>query len=509
MKRAALAFLVALALAAPALAAAPAREVAAPALPKILTMARPKGGEWMGLYVLGKKAGWAFSGLRAGEYEGQKVVVALSRVTLKASVGGADMQRDVLDERYYELKDGGRLLALRQEKHGDGGEEILIVRCSPEACDLTRLRPNLPDEKRKLAPTGETVEHADAQRLVALSRKSLPGISLDLERTLADKKDLTEFVSEGSVTAAGVTVPVVKVKTVEEDSKLAVISTIALDGAMLQLDFGGVMVGKAEAEEVAKRLDKVDIFNLTRVVVARPIPESVREPPASIVWKVTGLANDVKIESPRQKVKEQPDGSSLLTISSALPKTIVQRPVAPGDDKVLAENLKSNLSVESDAPAIVEKAKEVVGDEPEAWAAARRLNLFVNKFVEKAYGVSSDRATDVLTTRKGDCTEHALLLTALLRASGIPARRVDGLVYMQAADRVPALYWHEWVEAFVGEWVELDPTFNQPIADPTHIALGNEARVDTAGLIGKLKFEVVEVKAGRPAAAPKGAKNKK
>ena len=86
---------------------------------------------------------------------------------------------------------------------------------------------------------------------------------------------------------------------------------------------------------------------------------------------------------------------------------------------------------------------------------------------------------------------------------------MDGLVYMQAADRVPALYWHEWVEAFVGEWVELDPTFTQPIADPTHIALGNEARVDTAGLIGKLKFEVVEVKAGRPAAAPKGAKNKK
>jgi len=174
------------------------------------------------------------------------------------------------------------------------------------------------------------------------------------------------------------------------------------------------------------------------------------------------------------------------------------------DETELADNLKANLSVESDAPAIVKLAKEVVGDEKSAWAAAKRLNLFVNRFLEKAYGTSSDRATDVLATRKGDCTEHALLLTALLRAAGIPARRVDGLVYMQAGDKVPALYWHEWVEAWVGEWTELDPTFNQTVADPTHIALGNEARVDTAGLIGKLKLELLEVKAGaRPGARPR------
>jgi hypothetical protein len=498
MMRAALAApLVALLGAAAAAAPHPAAPAAATGLPRILSVPRPKGGEWMGLYVLGKKAGWAFSDLRVGEYEGQKVIVSTSRVTLKASVGGADMQRDVLDERYYELKDGGRLLALRQEKHGDGGEEVLIVRCAPDACELKRLRPDVPDETRKLLPSGETVEHSDAPRLVAFGKKSMTTVSLDLERTLADKKDVTELVGEATITAAGVSVQAIKVKTVEEDSKLAVISTIGLDGRELELDFGGVMVGKAESEEVSKQLDKVDIFNLTRVVLAKPLPDEVRAPPASIVWKVTGLAKDVKIESGRQVLKAKPDGTALLTITSRLPRTLVKRPIAPGDSKELAENLKSTLSVESDAPAIIAKAKEVVGDEKDAWTVARRLNLFVNKFIDKAYGASSDRATDVLATRRGDCTEHALLLTSLLRASGIPARRVDGLVYMQAADGVPALYWHEWVQAWVGEWVELDPTFNQPVADPTHIALGNEAHVDTAGLIGKLQFEVVEIHAGK------------
>ena len=65
-------------------------------------------------------------------------------------------------------------------------------------------------------------------------------------------------------------------------------------------------------------------------------------------------------------------------------------------------------------------------------------------------------------------------MTALARAVGIPARRVDGLVYMEAADAVPAFYWHEWVEVYVGEWIEVDPTFNQEVADATHIALGSE-----------------------------------
>ena len=81
---------------------------------------------------------------------------------------------------------------------------------------------------------------------------------------------------------------------------------------------------------------------------------------------------------------------------------------------------------------------------------------------------------------------------ALLRALGIPAKRVDGLVYMVNDDDVPALYWHEWVEAYVGEWTQLDPTFGQDVADATHLALGEEANAEITPLIGQLK--VLEVR---------------
>lgn len=495
------------ALAAPALAAAPAAAPAAAgseaAVPKVLQLPRPKGGEWMGIYVLGKKAGWAFAELKEGTFEGRKAIVSTSRVVLQASVGGAPMERDVSEERVYEYKDGGRLLALKQEKRGDGGNEVLTGRATREGVTLKRVRPGQPDDLKKLPPTGETVERAEAVRLVAFSRKPLTTTALDLERTLSDKKETTEFIGESTITAAGVSVTVFKTRTIEEETKLPIVTTIATDGRELELDFGGVMVGKAESEDVAKQLEKVDIFNLTRVPLSKALPPEVREPPAKIVWKVQGLDADRVVRTGRQVFEAGPDGTGLLTITSRAPTASARRPIAPGNDKELKDALKATLTVDWESPAITRLAKEIASTEKDAWTVARRSNLFVHKLLDKAYGASSDRATDVLANKRGDCTEHALLLTAILRAAGIPARRADGLVYMQAADGVPALYWHEWVQAWVGEWIELDPTFNQPIADPTHVLLGTEAQVDTAGLIGKLKLEVAEIEAREPKAAPK------
>ena len=283
---------------APAKAAAPAAEAA---VPQVLQLARPKGGEWFGLYVLGKKAGYAFFNLREGTYEGQRAIVEEGQVTLRASVAGVETVREVSDQRFYEYRDGGRLLAFREERRGDGGDEILIGRCTPQGIELLRKRPGVPDETRTLPPTGELVEHSDAPRLVARTRQTIEGVSVDLEQSLEDKTMTTSFESEGTRVLAGVTVPVVRTRTTEERSNLAVITTIAEDGRVLELGFGEVMVGKAEEEKLAKRLDKVDLFNLTRVVLDRPISEAVRAGPAEVSFEVAGLGKDFQRESYRQR----------------------------------------------------------------------------------------------------------------------------------------------------------------------------------------------------------------
>jgi len=56
---------------------------------------------------------------------------------------------------------------------------------------------------------------------------------------------------------------------------------------------------------------------------------------------------------------------------------------------------------------------------------------------------------------------------------------------------VPAYYWHEWVEAYVGEWIQMDPTFGQDIADAGHFAVGEEGNAEIVPLIGQLKVEAV------------------
>jgi transglutaminase-like putative cysteine protease len=111
------------------------------------------------------------------------------------------------------------------------------------------------------------------------------------------------------------------------------------------------------------------------------------------------------------------------------------------------------------------------------------------------YGESSDQASEVLRAGKGDCTEHSLLFVAMARAAGIPARGVHGMVYAAYGDGVPALYWHAWAEVRSGdEWIAVDPTFDQPVADATHIALGRGTQVDAVSLLGALAVVQAEPK---------------
>jgi hypothetical protein len=73
-----------------------------------------------------------------------------------------------------------------------------------------------------------------------------------------------------------------------------------------------------------------------------------------------------------------------------------------------------------------------------------------------------------LNSKKGDCGEHTALAVALLRASGIPARPIVGLIYYPPGG---GFGYHAWTEVYIGKWLQMDPTWNEELANPTHIAL--------------------------------------
>lgn len=127
---------------------------------------------------------------------------------------------------------------------------------------------------------------------------------------------------------------------------------------------------------------------------------------------------------------------------------------------------------------------------------------------EKTLGVGFATASEVVRTGEGDCTEHAVLLVAVLRAAGIPARAVTGLVYAdQFAGEKHIFGYHMWAQALLEDetgtprWVDLDAALPGAGFDATHIALGTtdladadsmRSLVQVAGFLGELAIQVQE-----------------
>ncbi|HPS59300.1 MAG TPA: transglutaminase-like domain-containing protein [Spirochaetota bacterium] len=91
----------------------------------------------------------------------------------------------------------------------------------------------------------------------------------------------------------------------------------------------------------------------------------------------------------------------------------------------------------------------------------RDISRFVyGHITDKKTGIPMISASVILENRSGDCTEHSILTTALLRAAGIPARCVVGVILAEEfAGRQNVFVYHMWVEAYYGgKWVFADST---------------------------------------------------
>ena len=73
----------------------------------------------------------------------------------------------------------------------------------------------------------------------------------------------------------------------------------------------------------------------------------------------------------------------------------------------------------------------------------------------------------------GECVDFADLLTTLARSQNIPTRTVYGIAYSTLP--TPGFRFHAWNEILFEEhWHALDPTWNQVVADATHIPLDDQ-----------------------------------
>lgn len=118
------------------------------------------------------------------------------------------------------------------------------------------------------------------------------------------------------------------------------------------------------------------------------------------------------------------------------------------------EWLESTVVLQADHPDIRRIARQVAATEKNRCAVIRKMTMHVYNLLQKKYVATFSNAVETLKAGYGDCGEHAALLAALLRAAGIEATMVFGLVYFQEKQ---GYFYHAWVAARADSLVFADP----------------------------------------------------
>lgn len=165
------------------------------------------------------------------------------------------------------------------------------------------------------------------------------------------------------------------------------------------------------------------------------------------------------------------------------------------------EYLRANGFLQSDDERVRRLAHQAAGTETDPARICRQMAQYVyHAMRKKTFSIATATAAETAERLEGDCTEHAVLLAAMLRARRIPSRVAVGLVYVPA---LSAFVGHMWTEVSLnGRWYGLDATRKDTVVGPLHIRLASSSLDDSVGtplvafvtvtnLLGRLKIDVV------------------
>jgi hypothetical protein len=453
------------------------------------------GTDWYGIYMQGAKVGY-------GELQFEKADAPVAgwrtreSLTMILSLMGKIDTMKIVDERYY-LSPGGELYSNKMKFGSVTGD--MMVEGAKEA-DEYIVTITLGGQETK-----KTFDYP-ADYLDNLKKPNL----MIAEGVIAVGDSLKSSYFEVTPPLTGVVHTDMKVESVDEynfngvptevytisfmipEMQFSGVSIIDKSGRELELNLGGGILLRLEGHDQAIKIDEeYDILqdNLVR-------PQSTIEDPGSLKslkLRITGIGENDILKTDQQKISLDADNAITADITKPdIPAKTIDLPIRSEEMELY---LVSTVYIQSDAEEIKSLAKEIVGDEKNSWEAAKKINRWVYDNIEKQFTPDFSNALQTLHTRRGDCGEHSVLTVALMRAVGIPARPVAGLVYWPPGN---GFGYHAWVEAFVGQWVMMDPAWGEDLINPTHIALVRGDIIDQAGVLyrvmGRMGIEVAEAR---------------
>jgi hypothetical protein len=277
------------------------------------------------------------------------------------------------------------------------------------------------------------------------------------------------------------------------------------------------------------------------VPLAKPIKRVNEARRLKIAVSVKGPKGPKNLELPTagyQRVTPVKHNASKLLVSIDL-----QDPVAATEEELASKEYSApSAMVDNHDEVVIELSHSIDADlkkaglkppathetppaEMQSEMAYQLRDLVHNHIQDKHLSTAYASASETARTGSGDCTEHAVLLAALLKARGIPARVCHGLVYVEQGGsaingqaEVDAhgnvvdhgmstlsgqFGWHMWSQAMInGNWYDLDATLHIPYS-VGHVLVGTSSMADKeahnnhmqmAALIGNLDIVVRDVR---------------
>lgn len=439
--------------------------------------------DWQIVQIQGQRVGYAHSTTRSEMRDGQKVIITEVQTHLAIVRFGTKLINNV--HQVTEEDENGKLLSatvinenppasrseLRAKRSGDTlkiesitkKESFLQEVTLPESVkSATWIDRELKEHPLKVSETRSfEIFEPTLGKITSVSLKQLEPEETKLlsgEMVKLNKTQMTMSILPGMVTT-----------TYTDDSGAPKKTTIT---PLLGMETYSCTKEEALREIAASNID----LGIDSLVKVGKIDKAYDAKQATFV--ITAKDFDPTTVFPNfatQELQAGNPGTWTLKLTSVDPGTAGTEP-APD-----AKYLSSSRHVDLNDPLIVKLAGEIAPGETDPAKIAIAGEAFVHKYLNlKNYSTAMATASEVAASRSGDCTEHGVLLAALLRVRQIPSRVVVGLVYVPS---LQAFGGHMWTEAFVnGRWVALDATLARGRGDAMHIKTADSALENSGSL---------------------------